>query len=309
MFVSFRQRFAIFFCAIIASFALGSFAFAATPTLSIANTGDGDSVQISVTGDPSASVLLYFTKIGSGASLNYLGTTDANGSFTTTVSAATYQIVTSTPVHVSVNNQSSPDVLWPSATAASNLSLTKTSFVLPLGQSASFSAFNNGTSAIYLASNSNPQVANVNISGNQISVQAMSFGSTTVTVCAQGTILSCASAYVTVQNTNASPITFSQTNVSVMSGVSATVTALGGNGSFVLVNNSNPSVIQATMSGSVVTLSTSLTSGFSAITICSSDMSACGIVNANIGATTSSTLQFSQSNPTVAVGQSLSLNI
>ena len=304
-----QSRLAIFFFILLASLSFSARVFAASSTLAITNTGDGDSVQISVTGDPNASVLFYYTKTGSGVSLNFLGNTNAQGSFITTVSATTYQVAPSTPVHVSINNHASPDVTWPAATAASGLSLTKTSLVLPLGQSASFTAFNNGSNLLYLASNSSPQVANVNISGNNISVSGNNFGSTTITICANGTTTACASAYVTVQNTNAIPLTFSQTNVAVASGTSITVNALGGTGSFVLVNNSNSSVIQASMLGAAVSLKALQTSGSSAITICSSDMSACGIINANIGGTNSTTLSFSQSNPIITVGQSTSVTI
>ncbi len=304
-----RSRLVLLFFVLLASLSFASHVFAASATLAITNTGDGDSVQISVTGDPNSSVLLYYTKTGSGASLNFLGSTNAQGSLVTTVSATTYQVSPTTPVHVSVNNQVSPDVTWPATSVANGFSLTKTSIVLPLGQSTSFTAFNTGSNLLYLSSNSSPQVANVNISGNNITVQGNNFGSTTVTICANGTTLACASAYVTVQNTNAVPLTFSQTNVSVASGTTVTVNALGGTGSFVLVNNSNSSAIQASMIGAAVSLTALQSTGSSAITICSSDMSACGIINANIGGTNSTALSFSQTNPVITVGQNTSLTI
>ena len=309
--LSFKHaRYGIFFIALLASMSLASYAFAANSTLSLTSTGDGDTIQISATGDPNASVILSYIKTNVGLSLSIVGKTDAKGILVTTVSSAAYQVTPTTPVHVSINNRVSPDVEWPTtAIAGTGLSLPNTSLVLPLKQSKTFTTFNNGTNPIYLSSNSSPQVANVNINGNQITILGNNLGSTTVTLCAQGTTVSCASTYITVQNTNATPLAFSQSNVSVANGSSTQINILGGTGTFVFVSNSNTAAVQSSMSGSVVTLKALQSSGFSAVTVCSSDMSACGIINVNIGTTSSTPLTFNQSNPTITVGQNISLSI
>ena len=50
-----------------------------TPTLSVSATGNGDSVQLNITGTPAQSVLLVYVKSGSGQQLTPIGTTDSNG--------------------------------------------------------------------------------------------------------------------------------------------------------------------------------------------------------------------------------------
>jgi len=283
--------------------------YAATPTLSLSSASDGDSVQLAVTGTINSNVVFYYTKVGSGLQMNYLGKTDASGNFSTTLSTASYGITGDTIVYVSVNGVKSNEAAWPYLAAASVLSLSQTSLILPLGQSSTLTAYNNGTNFIYLSSNSNPPVVNVNISGNNITLKALNFGSTVVTVCAGTGTPSCASVYVTVQNTGAQALAFSQNNPTVASGQSLAITVIGGTGIYTLLNNANSGIIQAGLSGSTVTLSTTNSSGSSAITICSSDMSSCGIINAVVGNVSSSGITFSLTNPTMTIGQSLSITI
>jgi len=238
-----------------------------------------------------------------------LGNTDSNGNFSTTLSTSSYGITGNTIVYVKVNGIKSNESAWPYLAAASVLSLSQTSVILPLGQSKTLTAYNNGTNFIYLASNSNPPVVNANIDGNSIAIKALNFGSTVVNVCAGTGTPSCASVYVTVQNTGGTALAFSQNNPTVAPGQNVAITITGGTGIYTLLNNANSSVIQASLSSNVVTLSTTNTSGSSAITICSSDMSACGIINAVVGNVSSSGLTFSITNPTMTIGQNLSIAI
>jgi hypothetical protein len=287
-------------------------AMAAAPMLSLTNGTDGDSVQMTVTGGAAKqSVVFYYYKANFGLQLSFLGTTDNNGSFSTTLSTAAYGISQDTMVHITVNGQSSANAAWPYVAASKVLSLSQTSLVLGLGNSATLTAFNNGSNLLYLSNNSNPPVANVNISANQITVNAINYGSTVITVCAQMSTPSCASAYITVQNTGAKALAFSQNNATVSSDQNTIVTVIGGTGTYTLLNNSNAGVIKASLNGAQVTLSVngSLSSGATSVTVCSSDMSACGIINAVISNASSSGLTFSQTNPTMNIGQSLSLSI
>ena len=293
-------------------------AFAMTPTLSLAGTGDGDSVQLSVTGDPSVSVLFVYTKTGVGQQIGSIGTTNASGTFTTTISSSSYGIPSGSLVYVttgSLNGPQSQSIAWPavaSTISSSNmLSLSQTGLVLQIGQSATVTATNLNSSLLYLSSNSNPTIANFNISGSQLTIFANSYGSTTGTVCLINNTSNCGSVYVIVQNSNATPLTFSQSSVTLSSGQTIAVQISGGSGTYSVLSNSsqNGGTVTTGISGSLINLSTASTTGSSSITVCSTDLTSCGIINATIGNASFSAVSFSQSAPTVAVAQSLNISI
>ncbi|MBI5530197.1 MAG: hypothetical protein HY918_01725 [Candidatus Doudnabacteria bacterium] len=285
---------------------------AMTPTLSLVSKADGDQVEITVNGDANASVIFFYTKKDYGSQIVSLGTTSSSGSLVTTISSSSYGIVGNSSVYVAtggVNGSKSAATTWPNLNTAGNFSLNQTGLALTLNQTSSITAYNAGGNAIYVASNSNPPVANINISGNQISVTAIGYGSTVVSVCLVGNTSTCASFYVTVQNGTAQALTFSVNNLTVTPGQSVPVTISGGTGTYTVLNNSNSSVIQTSINGSVITLSTTATSGSSAITVCSSNMNSCGIINATAGSTSTTPLTFSQNNPSLSVGQSLTVGL
>ena len=270
-------------------------------------------------GDPNTSVLLNYVKSGSGQQIIPLGNTNSNGTLSTTISSSNYSIVSNSSVHITlggVNGVQSSNVLWPAVSSlissGNMLLLSQTGVVLPVGQSTVVTVSNLNSSLVYLSNNSNPIIANVNISGSQITVLANSYGSTVAKVCLVSNSSNCGSIYITVQNSSASPLSFSQSSISMYSGQSISVQISGGSGNYLVLNNSsqNQGVVQSSISGATVTLTTTSTTGSSSITICSSDMSSCGILNVTIGNTSSSTLiSFSQSNPTVIIGQSLNVSI
>lgn len=284
---------------------------AAVPVLSLTSNSDGDSVQVNVAGDPNASVLFYYTKTGAGQQISTLGSTNSSGNLSVSISSAAYGIATNTSVYVTVggiNGSQSNSVAWPYVLSSSTntLSLSQGGLVLTVGQSSTITANN---SSLYLSNNSNPPIANVNISGSQIAITANSYGSTVVTVCELGSTSSCSSIYVTVQNNGAAQISLSQSSVSITSGQSVPVTISGASGLYSIVNNSNPSIIQASLSGAVITLTTSSTSGSSSITVCSIDNSSCGVINVTATNVSSSALNFSQATPTISVGGNIVITI
>lgn len=294
-------------------FGLSLSAQAATPTLSLSSL-DSDSVQVTVNGDADSNVLLFYYRTDGGSRLQYLGRTNSSGYFSQSVSTSNYSINSESLVYVTVNNQSSAQKTWPIGSSGSGssgaLSLNQNGVVMKVGNTLNVSVYNAGTQSLYLLNNSNPQVANVNISSNtSLNLTANAYGQTVVTVCTVGTTSNCASVYVTVQNANAQALTFSQSTLTVAYSQNSTVTILNGTGNYTIVNNSNPSVIQSSLSGTTITLTASNNSGTAALTVCSSDMSACGIINASAGTTSSSSLIFSQSSPTIYIGQSQSITI
>jgi ferredoxin len=284
---------------------------AAAPTLSLTTTGDGDNVQLTTSGDPNASVLIYFLKTDGTSRLQYLGTTNASGYYSTTISTATLGVTPDSSVQVKINNQQSSSVNWPYTTVsgAGAIALSKTGLILRVGETATLSVNNIGSNKIYLLNNSNPQIANINLSGNQVTIYANTYGQTVATVCVLGTTSNCSSTYITVQNSGATALTFSQSTLTIAYGQSSQVSILNSTSNYTILNNSNPSVITASLSNQTITLTASNNGGSAAITVCSSDMSACGIINATVGTVSSATLTFNQSAPSLTIGQTLSVAI
>jgi hypothetical protein len=301
----------------VAAFAFLNFfgtAYAITPSLSLASNNDGDSVQLNVTGDPNVSVLFYYMKTGVGVQIVSLGATNSAGSFSTSVSTSSYQIVADSSVHVilnGINGTPSNSLIWPVSvsTNSNTLSLSQTGVVITVGSSATITATDSSSGSLYLSNNSNPLIANITLSGNQIIISANTYGSTVATICRVSNTSNCASIYVTVQNSGTSALTFGQNNITISSGQNVPVSISGGNGIYIVQNNPNSSVVQTSINGSTITLSTTSSSGSSTITICSTNMSACGIINVTVGTASSSTITFSQTNPSISVGQSTNISI
>lgn len=293
----------------VVSLTFGSEAKAIAPTLALANANDGDAIQVTVHGDANFSVLFGYTKVDGTQYLASLGKTDASGNFSAPISTSLYGIMPSSIVRVTVNAQRSNELLWPVIAPGSQLLLSETGVAMPLGQARTITAIGNGTNLLYLSNNSNPPVANVSIAGNQISIQPVNIGATVITVCANIANPICASAYVSVQTTDIKPLVFSQGNVSIASGQTLAISIVGGSGNYTVANNSNPKAITGSVDGLIVNVKALSNSGYSALTICSSDLKVCGVINATAADVTSSGLTFSQTNPTIQVGQTLSIGI
>ena len=285
---------------------LPTIAYAMTPTLSISATGSSDNVQIDVVGDPSTSVLLFYN-----SQFSILGDTNSSGIFSSVVSSATYTIASNTPVYVKTGGLSgvqSTSKNWPyvTATTTSSLTLSQSALLLSIGQTSTITA---NVNSLYLLSNSNPTTANINFNANQITAQALTYGSTTARICVVGNSTNCSNLVITVQNSSAQQLNFSQNNFSLVSGQTANITISGGSGYYAISNNSNSSSIQTSLNDSVVTLTATSTVGAASITICTVDMNNCGVINVGATALNSTAITFSQSNPVVPIGQSTTVTI
>lgn len=291
---------------------LAQTASASTPSLTATLNSDGDNVALTVNGDSNASVILFYTKTNVGQQTVLIGNTNSSGYFSTTVSTSGYAVAPDSQIYVTtggINGSKSASITWPKSSGSSNITLSQTSLALSISGSANVTAYNNTAGSLYLSNNSNPPVANVSINGSQLTVTALSYGSTVATICSTASSSYCASIYIAVQSGSGQSLSFSISSVTVTPGVSVPITISGGTGSYSIINNSNSAVIQANISGATVTLSTTNTSGSAAITVCSSDMSSCGIINATAGTTSTTPIAFSQTNPTISVGQNLSLTV
>lgn len=284
---------------------------ATIPSLSVHATSSGDGVQINVTGDANSSVLLFYTN----NAFTYLGTTNSNGSFSTTISSGTYSITVNSQVYIrtgGIAGEKSNIVSWPYVQSSSNnssttLTLSQNAVLLNAGQTSTVTA---GISYLYLKTNTNPSIANINLNAGQITVSALAYGSTKATLCAVGSTSNCADLSIVVQSSGTQQLTFSQNNFSIYSGQTTSVNVGGGSsGSYIISNNSNVNCVQATINGSVINLYATNTSGASSITVCTSDMNHCGILNVNSTAINSTAVTFSQTNPFVPTGQNTTVTI
>jgi len=248
-------------------FSVSLVAHAMIPTLSVSVTGSGDSVAITVSGDPYASVILYYQNNSYGTQSQYLGTTNSSGYLSATVSSTTYGITTGSMVYVVVNNQTSSSVAWPYnynnynnynyGNSYGAPSLSQTSISVTVGQSANVTIY--GGNAPYTMYLSGTNIFQAVISGNNLQIAGLANGSGSVNVCSSGglpagqagTGSGCVVLYVTVNpvnyygGTNYSngnnyynppiynnpvlpAITFSQTSPTLSVGQSMTISISGG---------------------------------------------------------------------------------
>ncbi len=291
--------------------ALTSSASASSPILKLIATGVGDKVEINISGaSANTNVLLHYNKTNGNSYLQYLGETNSSGTYNTTISTAKYNISPNALIYVSIDKQDSNSLAWPYNVSTSGaIALNQTSVVLPVAQSTNLTVSNASGKVLYLLNNSNPQIANINIIGSQITILANSYGQTVATICALGTTSNCASTYITVQNSGATVLTFSQANLTIASGQNSLVTILNANKSinYSILSNSNPNIISASIAGAIITLDAKGNNGSASLTICSTDMSACGIIKATAGNITSTGLNFSQTAPNLSIGQTLNI--
>jgi hypothetical protein len=191
-----------------------------------------------------------------------------------------------------------------------SFSLSQTNVSMNVGQNVTVTA-NNYTGSLYVGSNSNSNVATVNVYGSNITLYGQSSGSSTRTICASNTN-QCVSIYVTVSGTNTGNITFSQNFVSLNLSESKTIYVYN-NGSFgnsyYVSSNTNPNVVTVSQSGSSLNLY-GQSVGNSNITVClSSSNSSCGTLYVTVGGGTNGNLTFSQNNPSLNANQTMYISI
>ena len=187
-------------------------------------------------------------------------------------------------------NNISVNVVGSGSSLSASIYLSQNSVSLTPGQSQTVSISGSGTYSISL--NSNPGVASVNISGNNLNINAISTGSTDIKVCAMsGSGVTCTGLSVIVNQQNIitttfvqSTIAFSQNNVTLSKGQSQDVTIYGSS-PFQITNNSSPDVISANIGGgnnlNVVNLY-GVSTGGSNITICQFGTTICGNIYAYV---------------------------
>ena len=161
--------------------------------------------------------------------------------------------------------------------------LSQTSISLTQGQSSVIYSSNVST-FLYLSSNSNPNVANVSISGNNITVYANTTGNTTVIVCENG-INTCNTIYVTVSGNSSQNLSLSQSSVSISVGQTTTVTAYNNyynTGTVYVSSNSNSSVATAVATNNTISIYGN-SAGSSTIIVCQNgNTNYCGTIYVSV---------------------------
>ncbi len=286
----------------VASLAFAAQVFAMTPTLSLTSNGYG-SMQVNVFGDANASVILDYYSGGQLMGAGVIGTTNYSGYFSGQLNPGNYAIPNGAQVLVVVNGQQSASTTWTNngynngGYNNGSLSLSQTSVNLSVGQSVSITAYNTSGS-LYVSTNSNSAVANATAYGNQITINAVGYGSSSLTICSTYNYNGCSTVYVTVNggSNNQTPVSLSQSNVSLVVGQTQTVyinslynnnNGYYNNGQYTLSNLSS-GIVSATISGNAITLY-GQNAGSSTISVCSNGYNG-GYNNGYYGSTTCANL-------------------
>jgi hypothetical protein len=258
-------------------------AYAATPTLTVTGTGDNSNVTVRVTGgEINAPVVLYSTSAVNGnIQGTNLGTTDANGNFTGTVSTNALSINGGIPVYVQVDGYQSASVTWPysATTNVGGLTFSQPSPVIGVGQNGSVT-ISGGSGSYYVSSNSNPSAASPTIVGNTISFYGAAAGSSSIVVCSTGG--GCGTITITVGNTSGNSPTTSASTLNVNQGSQGSLILSGGFGPYTISIPAG-SGVSTTLIGNTLYVNGNAT-GTNTIYVCSANNAGCTPVTVNVQA-------------------------
>lgn len=266
---------------------------AVTPTLSLSATGPA-TVQLNVTGDPNATVALFYYPNGASvpSAFTNIGTTDGNGNFYTVINMNTYGIQSGEQVYVMVDGLQSASQTWPSYTntnTTSSLSFSQTNISLMSGSQSDITVYNGAN--LYISNNSNPSVASVSINNNLLMITGGNSGTTVITVCSSN--LGCGTVTVTVQNNNSGttapppghseqPFRPKTVNMHVSQTTSVSIRRREHTSGYILSSNSNSSIASASINGGVVTIQ-GLSAGSDTLTLCTTaNRSICSTITVNV---------------------------
>lgn len=161
-----------------------SVVFAATPQLNMELLG-GDQVRVRITAaDAFRQVDLYTRQLDTQLWTSYtnIGNTDQYGGLTTTLGVGSLNPALARESYVVVAGQQSTVFVLNGSGGGGVITLSPASVNLSVGQSADVWA-SGGSGAYYIATNSNPGVAQAAVSGTRVTITAQGVGYTTVRVC------------------------------------------------------------------------------------------------------------------------------
>ena len=155
-----------------------------------------------------------------------------------------------------------------------SISFSQSSLTMTVGQSQNVTL--SGSGSYYVSSNSNVSVSSASINGSTLTVNALSNGNNTLSVCASGNnSVSCGTITVnvtgtvnttTTNSTTQNVVTFSPSSVNMNVGSRQSVTVYG-SGPYYVSSNSNPSAVTANVNGSSIDL-TGVAFGGANISVC-----------------------------------------
>lgn len=195
---------------------------------------------------------------------------------------------------------------------ASTLYLSKTTDSLSINQYDIITATPANGLQVQVTANSSPSVASATTTGtiDQVQVQGLLAGSTTVTICTTDQS-ECSTVYVTVAGGSSSTLNFTNQDPTVASGQTTSIGTTNAQASTLTVSsNSNPSAVGVTTAGQNLTV-TGVTYGSSSITVCATGTSQCGTLYVTVGSGSSSgsSITFSSGSPSVSIGQSTVVSV
>ncbi len=243
-----------------------STASANTPVLSVSQSGN--SITLNISGaTPNSPVYLFQKQSGSNYTQSSgLGNTDQNGNFTSSPQTINFD-GSSSPVNlyamvngVTFPSPSSPLSIPPgtcsSGCAAATLTLSQTSVSLNSPGNITVLA-TPSSGSVTVTNNTNSSVANAFASGDSVIITGQTTGSTTITVCSIVSTSQCGSILVSVNGGSATTLNFSTSNPVVVAGQSSTVTIYSpsntNSSGFYISSNSNSNIVtNPSISGSTL---------------------------------------------------------
>ena len=302
------QKTGIIFSALIMGLACWvSGALAATSaTLSLSSVS-GDSIRIVAAGDPSQNIRLSYLPSGATTvSSISIGTTDASGNFTTTISSGGYGIPQGSPAYVTINSLQSATALWPSY--SSSLVLSSNSANLAVGQNMNITASN----ALILASNGMNTVVGTSIVGSQLTLTGLTNGTGNLVLC--GANAGCATIAVTVGGTAENQVSFSDNNFSVSGTTRKEVNIYGGAiDGYYIKSNTNPNVadISVRSRNNLLVIYAKDQTGVTTVNICSINTpTLCSnLIVTSLGINANTALTFSPNNVILNPGMTQNVTV
>lgn len=181
-----------------------------------------------------------------------------------------------------------------------------------IGTGASEGITISGGSGNYLISgNSNTSIVSTSLSGTVLTLYGEETGTATVTVCDQANTGTCGPIYVTIGSSGSTSgsVSFGETNPAINVGQNLSV-SLSGSASYYVSSNSNTGIATASVSGDTLSLYGESV-GSDSVLVCASS-GGCSTLNVTVDSSNSSSGQavsFGVTNPTITVGQNVSVSL
>jgi len=264
--------------------------------LTIAN---GRSVDVTISGGTGTYYVLSNSNSG-------IISTSVNASIITLTANATSG---STSITVCSTNMSSCGIITATAstTSSSYLSFSNTTPTISAGESTTVAISGSSGGTNYISNNSNSGIVQATISGNTLTLNGITNGSSIITICSS--LGSCGSITATVSYTSSGGnIALSQTSLSLLTGQAVSITVTGGTTPYSLQTASD-NVFRASLNSNVLTVY-GLGTGASTVWVCSAE-GGCTSLIVTVGTSTSSSTgpYFSQNSVSLTAGTNTTVSI